>query len=514
MGRSQTPLPKTPTLTSGMRWIAVVTVFSIAKFSLVVGFVRIAVPPCGVPALVPSASSMRNRRRLNPSVVLCSESPRSPRDTSSARRSREDNYEEEIRGKRRAALLVLSTVPLVWGTYAPSVKYLYDSSIGDGSPPGLIFNLGCYLVSALTLTAASSIKDRAKKGPVERLQGAIASTDGVKGGSPLTAAAMKKGDALRAGLELGGWLFLASTVQVWGLGLTSASSAAFLVQLTTLLVPLLEAALGRRRLSPQIWLACALATVGVTLVSLGGILPPGTDLSQVTTVLFTAGGEEGVLPPALTALLDASAPGNLMGAFLVATSAVFYSLHVVRLAVHVSRVETLVLAKAKAWAELGYSLLAVVVAAVVGGQGDRFTRFAMALAASPELILLLGVAVVWNGAVTTAYAMWAQARGQALVSPSEANLVYSLQPLWSTLFAVLLLKETFGTMQAAGACLLLGALVLSCSPAENVPPQPPGEGLCGEGGLVSGSAYVSGSGADNQGAKMVDKEEAEKVVVP
>lgn len=40
--------------------------------------------------------------------------------------------------------------------------------------------------------------------------------------------------------------------QVWGLELTSASRAGFLVQLTTVIVPVLEAFLGRRRLKPQV----------------------------------------------------------------------------------------------------------------------------------------------------------------------------------------------------------------------------------------------------------------------
>lgn len=40
--------------------------------------------------------------------------------------------------------------------------------------------------------------------------------------------------------------------QVWGLELTSASRAGFLVQLTTVIVPVLEAFLGRRKLKPQV----------------------------------------------------------------------------------------------------------------------------------------------------------------------------------------------------------------------------------------------------------------------
>ena len=39
---------------------------------------------------------------------------------------------------------------------------------------------------------------------------------------------------------------------MWGLELTSASRAGFLVQLTTVIVPVLEAFLGRRKLKPQV----------------------------------------------------------------------------------------------------------------------------------------------------------------------------------------------------------------------------------------------------------------------
>lgn len=49
-------------------------------------------------------------------------------------------------------------------------------------------------------------------------------------------------------------------------------------------------------------------------------------------------------------------------------------------------------------------------------------RFASALASKPELLTVFTVVVLWNGALTTAYAMWAQTRGQAMVPPSEVRL--------------------------------------------------------------------------------------------
>lgn len=50
-----------------------------------------------------------------------------------------------------------------------------------------------------------------------------------------------------------------------------------------------------------------------------------------------------------------------------------------------------------------------------------FPRFASALASKPDFLLVFVGVVVWNGALTTAYAMWAQTRGQAVVAPSEVG---------------------------------------------------------------------------------------------
>ena len=72
------------------------------------------------------------------------------------------------RRSNRSGLLLLSTVPLVWGTYAPSVKYLYQMA---ESTPGLVFNLACYAVSVLTLAVVAGINNaRKREGGFESLK--------------------------------------------------------------------------------------------------------------------------------------------------------------------------------------------------------------------------------------------------------------------------------------------------------------------------------------------------------
>lgn len=70
-----------------------------------------------------------------------------------------DGLQGQQGGSHRSGLLLLATVPLVWGTYGPSVKYLYQ--MGD-STPGLVFNFGCYLVSVLTF-ALVALANKSKR---------------------------------------------------------------------------------------------------------------------------------------------------------------------------------------------------------------------------------------------------------------------------------------------------------------------------------------------------------------
>lgn len=109
------------------------------------------------------------RRRAGPSVRLGTAETGVPETAVSCGTSLKPNIDADGAGKdvatlpaskgknirsERSGLLVLATVPLVWGTYAPSVKYLYQ--MGE-SPPGLLFNFACYVVSVLTFAAVASL---------------------------------------------------------------------------------------------------------------------------------------------------------------------------------------------------------------------------------------------------------------------------------------------------------------------------------------------------------------------
>ena len=260
---------------------------------------------------------------------------------------------------------VLAVVPAVWGTYAPLVRLVFGGAV---APPPLLFNAASFAVSLSALAIARTLRDE-------------------RGG-----AESGRGPVLRAGAELGLWLFLGSSLQLLGLQSTSAVRAAVLVQTTTVLVPLLESAAQSRPLPLPVYLSCAAAACGVLLLS---------------------------AQPSLESF-ESLAAGDL----LVLSAALCYSMHVLRLGALAAACDPLDLSLAKSLFELLFCLLAIALTAALGG-GQQFSDFfAAAGAGSWAEVGPLLAALLWNGAAATALTNWAQSAGQ--VAPHHLMMVPAL----------------------------------------------------------------------------------------
>ena len=390
-----------------------------------------------------------------------------------------------------APLVVLSLVPLAWGTYGPAIKSLYSL---EAPPPELLFNWMNYVVSAATLVVVSLV--RAQVGTPSNPSVSLAGDDssstgasGASGGADGSDVSDSPRSTMLAGAELGGYLFLGSTMQIFGLRYTSAGRAAFLVQLTTVIVPLLDALLVTKQLPrPRVLGACLLAFSGVLLLTAGG------------------GGGEGEGAAAVAALAGGLG-GPSLGDGLVGAAALIYSMHVVRLSYHAPRLNPLRLARAKEVSRLGYASATLAVGVALSSQqADALGAFVASFVDAPDAArLALGI-VLWNGVVTTAFPTWAQSFGQARVSAGTAQVLYSLQPLWSSLFGFLLLGETFGAAGGAGAALILAAVLLAGTDAGAGESTRAGVSVATDAALAG--ADVDGAGAVEGGAGLVVPVEA------
>ena len=193
---------------------------------------------------------------------------------------------------------VLMLVPVAWGTFGVAVKTI-KAKVG-APPPELAFSVMQYVVASSALGLLSSVT-------VRRLPEKASEKASEKATRAATAA---------AGFELGSYLFFGALLQLFGLGMTTATRGAFIVQLTTIIVPLMDAAVKRTPPSRLLLAACALAFGGVTAFVKS--VPAGLATGTTTT-----------------------------GDGLIALSAVLYSLHVVRLSHHAPRIPPVALGRAK-----------------------------------------------------------------------------------------------------------------------------------------------------------------------
>jgi drug/metabolite transporter (DMT)-like permease len=204
------------------------------------------------------------------------------------------------------------------------------------------------------------------------------------------------------GLVYGG----AQVLQTEGLRFTSASVSGFLTGMYVVATPLLGALLLRARVPRTTWLAVALATGGLAVLSLRGF------------VLGT-------------------------GELLTLASAVLYAVHIVGLGRSSRAGDALGLTVLQLW---GAALVCLVGALPDGVQLPGTPQDMVAL-----LYLALGAGVL---------AMVAQTWAQARLAPERAAVVMTTEPVWAAVFAVLLGGETLGPRVLVGGVLVLAAMYL------------------------------------------------------
>jgi drug/metabolite transporter (DMT)-like permease len=202
------------------------------------------------------------------------------------------------------------------------------------------------------------------------------------------------------GLALGGG-YIAQTV---GLQHTPASISGFITGLFVVFAPLCSAVVLRRKLDRTTWLAVALATIGLGLISLHG---------------FTIGGGE-----ALTLLC-----------------ALAFGLHIVGLGEWSSSYDAAGLAIVQLST---VAVLSIVVAAPTS------------LAPPPD-------AAVWGAVLltaipATAIAFFIQTWAQARLAPARAAVVLTMEPVFAGIFGVALGGDSLGPRTIAGAVLVLVAM--------------------------------------------------------
>ena len=207
---------------------------------------------------------------------------------------------------------------------------------------------------------------------------------------------------LRIGLIAGSALAVGYLLQTIGLTMTSPGNAGLITGLFVVFTPLIERVFGVK-VHLRTWIAVALSLIG--------------------TVMLTGG------------------PGHIgLGDVLVLIAAVMFAVHIVLL----SRWSPGMAAAPLAMVQMGAG------AALFTASGS----FSLRVPAGDVLF-----AIVITGVFASAVAFYIQTWAQAHLDASRTALILTTEPAWALFFAVLLAGQRFGPIEAAGAALVLLAII-------------------------------------------------------
>eukprot|EP00984_Skeletonema_dohrnii_P036684 scaffold37918_cov133-Skeletonema_dohrnii-CCMP3373.AAC.1 len=168
-----------------------------------------------------------------------------------------DSEAQDATNTYRAGLITIGFITLLFASNSPILRSAWEST--TSAPPVLLINAAVSVVGLVGVIASSPFLNQIVNDP--SAQGNT-SKDANNNGNDLAARII--GSSAIAGVELGLWKFLGTTTNIYGLSQTSSDHGAFLIQLTTLIVPVVQGIMGVP-IPKQIWAAIGLALGGVVI---------------------------------------------------------------------------------------------------------------------------------------------------------------------------------------------------------------------------------------------------------
>jgi drug/metabolite transporter (DMT)-like permease len=331
-----------------------------------------------------------------------------------------------------AARGLLLAVPVLWATYNPALRFIYDSPT---SPTPAELTSVRMLAAMVPFTAVflSIARDAASTFGED---GVVDLSDERKDSDTVRDVRL----LLRAGAELGLLNFLGTACQAWGLEQTTATRAGFLLSTINVGVPLFAAAglggVNAPAVTGPAWAACALALLGVLITDYS------PDLAGVQPGDGFNAGDLGVL-----------------------AAAVCYAAFTVRLgkwAREYDGPEDLAAVKLAvmflccgAWVLVDQ----VSYGAGVGGDWPNGGPWGSVLWAG-GFSAGVWAAVVYSAVGPGALANLLQMKGQRTVPAAEAQVIFATTPVFNAVISVGFLGEAAGGQTLLGGAVIVAASVL------------------------------------------------------
>ncbi|MBV8041950.1 DMT family transporter [Pluralibacter sp.] len=218
------------------------------------------------------------------------------------------------------------------------------------------------------------------------------------------------------GIVFGVLLYAILTFETFGVKHTSAANAGFLIALSVVLVPFFERFIGKRKQSKFIYFTCFMSLAGGCMLS------------------FTANGNIEFNQGDILILSAALIRGFQIFMFGRQTAGKDYSL------INITLIELLVVA--------ALGLVTIVLTEPT------------ALQYIPEISISTWGLILFLSLLATAFAFLMQLYAAKITSPTRVGLILSLEPAFAAMFAITIMGETLGLLQAIGGGIIICAALL------------------------------------------------------
>eukprot|EP00746_Dinoflagellata_sp_MGD_P074100 gnl/MRDRNA2_/MRDRNA2_29977_c0_seq1.p1 gnl/MRDRNA2_/MRDRNA2_29977_c0~~gnl/MRDRNA2_/MRDRNA2_29977_c0_seq1.p1 ORF type:complete len:443 (+),score=89.38 gnl/MRDRNA2_/MRDRNA2_29977_c0_seq1:91-1419(+) len=317
-------------------------------------------------------------------------------------------------GKKDGALagkLALFSVPLLWGTATPVLRFMYN--LPNSPNPAELSAIRC-IIAVIALIGPTLKKMQSKK-----------AAGGVTTWKDIT-----------AGLEIGMWAGLGQGFQAFGVKHTTASKAGFILTSINVMVPALAFVRGKK-VPAVTWIACVVAMIGVVVMS-----------NLIGTLTGSGGASSG------------GEPGFTYGDASVLLGAVMYSWVTVRTSeLAPGRDHTMLTCLKKVMMAAG-SITWDIVQAMVRHVGMFSSGLWTLQGTTLTLFLEAWAALMWSALVPGTLAAVLQIFAQSHVSAAESQLVYATSPVFNTFFSSVFLHEQLTAPVLGGGAILIFASLM------------------------------------------------------
>ncbi len=220
---------------------------------------------------------------------------------------------------------------------------------------------------------------------------------------------------IKAGMLLGGFLFLGFAFQIVGLKHTTASKNAFLTALNVVMVPFLAYYLGKKQLNKSSIIGAVLSLVGVGLLSLNQDL--SLNFGDVLTIIC----------------------------------AIFFALHIYYTGKYVEDCRASVLNMM----QMGIAFICALLASIIFKEG------------LPSINMEGSLAILYLGLISTFICYLLQTTCQRYIEESKAAIILCMESLFGSLLSVIILHEVFTFKMIIGCALILLGVIISSLISEN-----------------------------------------------